>query len=78
MNRGSIQIDRERERQAFLVVFRSDENHLCLIRIQLKFIVVHPCLDVRYARLSSPNDFLKLREVCRNVELVIIKKAVVI
>ena len=24
MNRGSIQIDRERERQAFLVVFRSE------------------------------------------------------
>ena len=28
MNRGFIQIDRERERQAFLVVFRSNENHL--------------------------------------------------
>ena len=27
MNRGFIQIDRERERQAFLVVFRSDENY---------------------------------------------------
>ena len=51
MNRCSIQIDREGERQAFLVVFRSDENHLCLIRIQLKFIVVHPCLNIRYARL---------------------------
>ena len=44
MNRGSIQIDRERERQAFLVVF-------CLISIQLKIIVVHPCLNIRYARL---------------------------
>ena len=51
MNRGSIQIDRERERRAFLIVFRSDENHLCLIRIQLKFIVVHACLNIRYARL---------------------------
>ena len=51
MNRGSIQIHRERERQAFLVVFRSDENHLRLIRIPLKFIVVHPCLNIRYARL---------------------------
>ena len=39
MNRGSIQIDRERERQAFLVVFRSDENHLCLIRIHLSLLL---------------------------------------
>ena len=60
MNRGSIQIDRERERQAFLVVFRSDENRLCLTRIQLKFIVVHPCLYIRYARFWSPDDFLML------------------
>ena len=51
MNRGSIQINRERERQAFLVVFRSDEIHLSLIRIRLKFTVVHSCLNIRYARL---------------------------
>ena len=53
-------------------------NRLCLIRIQLKFTIVHPCLNIRYARLSSPSDFLKLGEVGRNVELIIIRKAVVI
>ena len=49
MNRNSIQIDRERERQAFLVVFRSDENHLCLIKIQLNFLVVchQICMTVK-------------------------------
>ena len=64
MNRGSIQIDRERERQAFLVVFRSNENHLCLIRIQLQFIVVHPCLNIRYARLWAELKGLNAKGLC--------------
>ena len=57
MNRGSIQVDRERERQAFLVVFRSDENHLSY----QDSVEVYYCSYVPEHQICTiPNDFLKL------------------
>ena len=50
-SRSSIQLDRERDRKAFLVL-RSDVNHLfCLFRIRLKFTVVYPCMNIQYVPL---------------------------
>ena len=60
----------------FLVVFRVDENHFCVVCVRLQFVVVQPCLDIGNACLWCCNDFLELRKVGRLVQLIVVRKTV--